>query len=114
MRGTHALGAAILPRQQMTALAYRRRDSDPICFVKRKGPIEMLIEKRELYSSPNGDRWFLSRDSTGRAFIRHEANPSSGGQTSDIDVGAFLSRGPLHPEHHALLRLISTLVDRGE
>ena len=35
----------------------------------------MSARKRELYSSPNGDKWFLSGDpATGNAFIRHEAN----------------------------------------
>src|SRR5260370_4859334 len=92
------------------------------CGVAPVAPIRMLggkegtnwmpVETRELYSSPNGDRWFLSRDAgTGRVFIRHEANVPSSGQISDIDIGAFLSRGPLNPEHQALLRLIATLVE---
>lgn len=72
----------------------------------------MREETRELYNSPNGDRWFLGRDAgTGRVFIKHEANLPSGGQVSDINIGAFLSRGPLNPEHQALLRLIGTLVE---
>jgi hypothetical protein len=70
----------------------------------------MPIETRELYSSPNGDRWLLGCDPTGRVFVRHEANAASGGQVTDLDIGAFLSRGPRHPEHQALLRLIATLV----
>jgi hypothetical protein len=70
------------------------------------------VEKRELYSSPNGDQWFLSRESaTGRVFVRHEANSPSGGQVTDIDIGAFLSRGAHNPEHQALLRLIGTLIE---
>jgi hypothetical protein len=71
----------------------------------------MSAQKRELYSSPNGDRWFLVRDpATGNAFIRHEPNLPSGGQVTEIDIGAFLSRGPRNPEHQALLQLIGTLV----
>ena len=71
------------------------------------------MEKRELYGSPNGDRWFLSREpATGRVFVRHEANLSSGGQVTDVDIGAFLSRGAHNPEHEALLRLIGTLIER--
>ena len=71
----------------------------------------MPIQTRALYSSPNGDRWLLSRETdTARVFIRHEANLASGGRVSDIDIGSFLS-GPLNPEHQALLRLIATLVD---
>lgn len=70
----------------------------------------MPAEKRELYSSPNGDRWFLARDPvTGRVFIRHEANVPSGGRVTEIDIGTFLSRGQRNPEHEALLNLIATL-----
>ena len=71
------------------------------------------VEKRELYSSPNGDQWFLGREpATGRLFVRHEANLPSGGQVTDIEIGAFLSRGAHNPEHQALLRLIGTLIER--
>ena len=71
-----------------------------------------LGEHRELYSSPNGDRWLLQRDpTTGSVFIRHEANVPSGGKRTDIDIGEFLSRGQLNPEHQALLWLIGTLVE---
>ena len=67
----------------------------------------MPTEKRELYSSPNGDRWFLARaPETGTLFVRHEANVPSGGQVTDIDIGAFLGEGPRNPEHQALLHLI--------
>jgi hypothetical protein len=72
----------------------------------------MPLERRELYSSSNGDRWFLVRDpAVGRVFIWHYANLASGGRVSDIDVGAFLGEGRLNPEHQALLQLIGTLVD---
>ena len=63
-----------------------------------------------LYKSPNGDSWFLARDpATGLAFVRHQANAPSGGQVTDIEIGAFLS-GPRNPEHEALLRLIGTSI----
>ena len=69
------------------------------------------VETRELSSSPNGDRWLLCRDTeTERVFVRHEPNAPSGGHQSDLDIGTFLMRGPLNPEHQALLRLIATLV----
>jgi hypothetical protein len=72
----------------------------------------MAVETRELYHSPNGDRWYLARDvDSGRVFIRHEPNLPSGGQAADVEVGAFLSRGGLGPEHQELLRLIGTLVE---
>jgi hypothetical protein len=65
---------------------------------------------RQLYGSQNGDSWFLVRDpATGSAFVRHQANAPSGGQVTDIDLGAFLS-GPGSPEHEALLRLIGASI----
>jgi hypothetical protein len=68
--------------------------------------------RRELYRSPNGDCWFLARDpTTGHAFVVHEPNLPSGGQRTQIEVGAFLRAGAGGPEHQALLRLIGTLAD---
>jgi hypothetical protein len=59
-----------------------------------------------LYRSPNGDTWFLARDpATGLGTVRHQANASSGGQVTDLEIGAFLN-GPPHPEQEALLRVI--------
>lgn len=70
----------------------------------------MPVESRELYSSPNGDRWDLVREPrSGRVFIRHEPNEASGGDTSLIEVGEFLMQNH-GPEHSELLRLIGTLV----
>jgi hypothetical protein len=67
-------------------------------------------EMRQLYRSPNGDTWFLARDPVmGSAFVRHQANAPSGGQVTDIEIGAFLS-GPRNPEHEALLRLIGASI----
>jgi|tagenome__1003787_1003787.scaffolds.fasta_scaffold20722116_3 hypothetical protein len=71
-----------------------------------------VVETRELYESANGDRWSLVRDpASGRVFVRHEPNASSGGRASDIEVGAFLSRDAHGPQHQELLRLIGTLVE---
>jgi hypothetical protein len=72
------------------------------------------MEARELYRSANGDRWSLVRDpGSGRVFVRHEPNVTSGGRASDIGVGDFLVRGGYGPEHQELLRLIGTLVASG-
>jgi hypothetical protein len=60
----------------------------------------MPVETRELYGSPNGDRWLLGRDA-GRVFVRHEANAPSGGQVTHTDIGDFLSRGARNPEQSA-------------
>ena len=73
----------------------------------------MTFQSRELYrGGPNGDRWSLVRELTsGRVFIEHEPNISSGGQTPRIEIGDFLAHGGHGPEHQALLRLIGTLVE---
>jgi hypothetical protein len=71
----------------------------------------MPIGQRQLYRSGNGDTWFLAREpATGSVFVRHEANPASGGQVTDMDLGAFLGTGEQHPEHEALIRLIGALI----
>jgi hypothetical protein len=71
-----------------------------------------VTDRRELYRSPNGDVWFLARDSAnGKAFVMHEPNQASGGQASRVEIGAFLRSDAEGPEHQALLRLIGSLVD---
>jgi hypothetical protein len=73
----------------------------------------MAVQMRELYSSSNGDRWYLARDvDLGQVFIRHEPNRPSGGKAADLEVGAFLGGGGQSPEHRELVRLIGTLVER--
>jgi hypothetical protein len=74
----------------------------------------MTFKAKELYSSANGDRWYLVRDlGSGGVFIRHEPNAPSGGRTSNIGIGEFLTPGGHGPEHQELLRLIGTLVEDG-
>jgi MerR HTH family regulatory protein len=69
---------------------------------------------RELYSSPNGDRWLLAREpEAGRVFVRHIPNVPSGGKITDIEIGAFLCERNYGPQHIELLRLIGTLVENG-
>ena len=73
----------------------------------------MTVEMRELYTSPNGDRWYLAREvDPERVFIRHEPNLPSGGKSADNEIGAFLSPSGQGPQHRELLRLIGTLVER--
>jgi hypothetical protein len=57
-----------------------------------------MTKVRKLYSSPNGDRWHLIRDGSGKVLVRHEANLASGGHVAHIEIGTFLSsgRGPEH------------------
>jgi hypothetical protein len=69
---------------------------------------------RELYISSNGDRWLLAREpESGRVFVRHIPNEPSGGEATDIEIGAFLCERSYGPQHIELLRLIGTLVEKG-
>jgi hypothetical protein len=68
------------------------------------------IRTRELYSSPNRDRWHLCKDALGRVFVLHQANIPSGGHTFQIELGDFLTRG-YGPEQQALIRMIGTLIE---
>jgi hypothetical protein len=73
------------------------------------------VQVRTLYASENGDSWSLVRDGdTGRVFVRHTPNPASGGQSSDMEVGAFLVRGGMGPEKQELLRLVGSIVEGPE
>jgi hypothetical protein len=68
------------------------------------------IRTKELYTSPNGDRWHLCKEATGRLFVAHQTNLPSGGHISHIELADFLARG-YGPEQQSLLRLIGTLLD---
>ena len=72
----------------------------------------MTTKVRKLYESPNGDRWYLIRDTSGTIFVRHEANAASGGHVAHLDISVFLSSGN-GPEQQELLQLIGTLTDDG-
>jgi hypothetical protein len=49
---------------------------------------------------------------SGRVFVEHKPNVSSGGQTSQMEIGDFLVHGGHGPEHPSLMRLIGTLVEK--
>jgi hypothetical protein len=69
----------------------------------------MAITMEDFYRSSNGDRWQLVRDTaSGRSFVRHEPNPSSGGRTTATDVDEFLNRTGTSPEYLALRLLLDT------
>jgi hypothetical protein len=69
----------------------------------------MNIQQRELYSSPNGDVWYLCREPDGRPVVSHRPSAPSGGKSSKIELGAFLGNGRQGPEQQALLQLIAEL-----
>jgi hypothetical protein len=72
-----------------------------------RGAIFMAMTAKDFYRSSNGDRWQLIRDiASGRSFVRHEPNLSSGGRTTDTDVEEFLNRTGSSPENLALRALL--------
>ena len=71
----------------------------------------MSTQRRKLYTSPNGDSWYLCRERSGSIVVAHEPNLSSGGRSSQVELGTFLAKGNKGPEHQALLQLIGELVD---
>jgi hypothetical protein len=74
----------------------------------------MSSERRELYSSPNGDGWYLCRDSRGTILVAHEPNAASGGRSSLIELSTFLAPKNQGREHQALRHLIGTLLETTE
>jgi hypothetical protein len=67
----------------------------------------MPITAQDFYRSSNGDRWQLVRDTdSGRSFVRHEPNLSSGGRITDTEVNEFLERTGSSPQNLALRVLL--------
>jgi hypothetical protein len=78
-----------------------RDDAAPAVSEAARAPSE-----EEVYSSSNGDSWYLVRDpESERLLVRHQPNRASGGNSSLISVEDFLAEGH-GPQHDALLRLI--------
>jgi hypothetical protein len=65
--------------------------------------------QRKIYRSENGDSWWLCREEGGRVYALHEANLSSGGTTTKIEISDFFGSGESGPEHQSLVRLIGEL-----
>ena len=67
----------------------------------------MAFSSQDIYRSQNGDVWRLVRDAaSGWAFVRHEANPSSGGHVTETGVQDFLAQNGAGPEQAALRGLL--------
>ena len=64
---------------------------------------------RDLYASPNGDRWSLGRRPGGDLVVCHYPNQPSGGAFSETDVNVFLRWQPHGPEHQALIAVLADL-----
>lgn len=71
----------------------------------------MTTQRRKLYGSSNGGNWYLCRARDGKIVVSHEANQVSGMQSSQMEVGEFLSRPSSGPAHLALMQLIGELID---
>jgi hypothetical protein len=69
---------------------------------------------KELYLSPNGDRWALARNGDGKLVVSHHPSRASGGQPSEIAVDVFLSHGGRGPEHLALTAALAELALAGK
>jgi hypothetical protein len=112
--GEHRRVGASSTRVQVCGIAISHTGPTGIPCAKaetERRKVVMPNEGRELYRSPNGDRWLLIREAlSDRVLVRHEPNRPSGGKASVVEVGDFLSRGH-GPEQQALLRLIGSLVE---
>ena len=64
---------------------------------------------KELYNSPNGDRWVLCRNPSGMLVVSHHPNSASGGQVSETGVNVFLSHDERGPERQALVEALASL-----
>jgi hypothetical protein len=68
------------------------------------------VRTREIYRSPNGDRWLLARGpETSRVFVRHEPTFPQVDRSWTLRSPFLIAAGN-GPEKQELLRLIGTLV----
>lgn len=89
------------------ATALLREMAPPVVPGEGAAATGMTVISEDIYQSSNGDRWRLIRDTTsGRAFVRHDPDPSSGGRATHVPVDEFLARAGNGPEHIALRRLL--------
>ena len=88
-----------------------RQQLVPATFVRHPALFYMTTQRRRLYTSSNGDKWFLCRERSGGVVVSHEPNVSSGGKASQIELSDFLAKQNQGPEHQALRQLIAELVD---
>jgi hypothetical protein len=78
-------------------------------LIRASRPIMNNLATKELYSSPNGDRWHLCRDASGYVVVMHQPNIPSGGRICRIELSDFLARRH-SPEQQALLHMIGSLI----
>ena len=66
----------------------------------------MATSDLTFYCSENGDDWVLIGGASDGQIVRHRPNPSSGGQSRDVDLSDFLSREKNTPQGQALQRAL--------
>jgi hypothetical protein len=59
-----------------------------------------MSHQRKIYQSENGDSWWLCFEETGRVCVLHEANASSGGKASKLEIADFRQSWPGAPSFH--------------
>jgi hypothetical protein len=64
----------------------------------------MATHQRKIFRNENGDEWWLCHEQDS-LFVLQEANLSSGGESTKIEISDFLG-GRVGPERQAFLRLI--------
>jgi hypothetical protein len=74
-------------------------------FENRTVP-QPMSRQRKIYQSENGDSWWLCHEEDGGVCVLHEANVSSGGNATKLEIADFLHGGQAGPEHQTLIRLI--------
>ena len=72
------------------------------------------VGRRLLYRSSNGDSWQLVKEGAAPVAVEHQPAPSSGGDITRSEIGAFLRSHPTGPQHDELLRLVGALVTMAE
>jgi len=70
------------------------------------------MPQSQIYTSSNGDDWFLCKNESGHVYVVHQPGEASGGERTYIGLGDFLSSRNVGPEHEALLQMIGSLTDR--
>ena len=108
-------GVTVRPSDALIVLAGREREAIGTTNDTERCrlggvPVMENVRSRELYSSSNGDRWHLCRNTSGKVFVLHQANIPAGGRISQIELGDFLARG-YGPEQQALLQMIGSLIE---
>ena len=69
----------------------------------------MACYQRKIYHSENGDSWWLCFEENGRVCVLHDADTSSGGTATRLEIVDFLREGRAGPEHQAFIRMLGEL-----